>query len=552
MKANDTIIRVFLEGTKQFIVPLFQRTYSWEKEHIEKMWNDLMATCENEEPNHFFGSFVTMPILTSASTTSKYTIIDGQQRLTTIGLILAAIRNQIRNLDDNSESATAIDNLYLINPYARDERYKIIPTATDRDVYYSIVEGSMGHMFPSNRLSEAFATIKEKLDQIDSMPRLEQIKTNLLSKFIVVDILLEIGDDPYLIFESLNATGTPLNQADLIRNYLFMGIKEENQLSAYTNLWLPLQNDLGRRLEAFFRHYLAINGKIPNIKKIYSTFRNETITSLINDTSREEKTIQLMNELRVYSQYYHKLLHPRNEPNENVRERIRKLNRLVLTTSYPLLLNLYRYYDQEKISANEYSECLRLIEVFVVRRAVCGIPTNVLNRYFPTVFQSLNSDDIVGTLRKKLTTEKSSRRMPQDDDFRKCLLERNIYGTGILRYILRELETYENKETSPLKALEIEHIMPQTPTEEWKNALGENWELTYNKYLNTLGNLTLTGYNPKYSNKSFREKRDMDKGFRDSGLQINKGLVKLDKWGKEEIEMRAMKLAERAMDIWKI
>ncbi len=552
MKANDTSIRVFLEGTKQFIVPLFQRTYSWKKENIEKMWNDLVATCENDESNHFFGSFVTMPLPTSASTSSKYTIIDGQQRLTTIGLMLAAIRNRIRDFDESNKSIEEINELYLINKFARDERYKIVPTATDRDVYYSIVDDSGDGTYLPHPLSEAFATIKEKLDQIDDMPHLDQIKSGLLSKFSVVDIRLETGDDPYLIFESLNATGIPLTQADLIRNYLFMGIREENQLSAYTNIWLPLQNDLVDRLEAFFRHYLAIGGKIPNINKIYSTFRNETINTFLNDSAREASTIQVMKELEIYSRYYFKLLHPQHETNVEVRSQIRKLNRLVLTTSYPLLLNLYRLYDQEKISANDFSECLRLIEVFVVRRVVCGIPTNVLNRYFPTVFQSLNPVDVVRSLRVKLTNETGSRRMPQDDDFRKCLLERELYGNRILRYILRELEKHKNKETVPLKGLEIEHIMPRTLTQEWKDALGENWELIYNKYLHTLGNLTLTGYNSEYSNKSFREKRDIDKGFRDSGLQINRSLSNLDKWGKEEIEVRAKELAEMAKEIWRI
>ncbi len=552
MKANDTTLREFLEGTKQFIVPLFQRTYSWERKNIEQLLNDLLAVCDNEQPNHFFGSFVTMPIPTSASTSSKYTIIDGQQRLTTIGILLAAIRNRIHEIDADNESVKQINDLYLTNPYARNEKHKIVPTRTDRDVYYSIVDSTADTASESDRLSKAFLAIKDRLDQFENLMELEKMKTSLLTKFSIVDIRLERGDDPYLIFESLNATGTPLTQADLIRNYLFMGIKEENQLSIYTNLWLPLQNELGDKLEDFFRHYLAINGNLPNINRIYATFRTETSGNILDESLREENTIETMNALRVYSRYYYKLLGPKSETNQEIRTHIRKLNVLRLTTSYPLLLNLYRSYDQELISAHDFCKCLKLIETLVVRRAVCGIPTNVLNRYFPTIFQSLNLDDIVESLREKLINESGSRQIPDNDSFRRCLLERNLYGNRILRYILREIERFENRETEPLGNLEIEHIMPQTLTPDWKLALGENWELIYSKYLHTLGNLTLTGYNPEYSNKSFSEKRDTAGGFRDSGLQINRSLSSLDRWGKQEIEARANELADKALEIWKI
>jgi uncharacterized protein with ParB-like and HNH nuclease domain len=546
MKADDAILREFLEGTKQFIVPLFQRTYSWEKRHIEQLWTDILAVCDDEQSNHFFGSFVTMPILSSASTTSRYTIIDGQQRLTTIGLILAAIRNQIREIDSTDKVVDEINELYLINPHRPEAKYKIVPTEMDREIYYSIIDGSSNsnHTHPMN---ETFSIISERIGEIENISELVKIKNSILTKIAIVDIILGENDDPYLIFESLNATGKPLTQADLIRNYLFMTISEEKQLRIYTNIWLPIQEELGNSLEAFFRHYLARDGKIPNMNRIYSTFRDET-TSLM---TREDKTVELMNNLRIYSRYYNKLLQPENEPNEQIRLGIEKLKRLQVGTSYPLLLNLYRLYEESDISETDYHECLKLIESFIVRRAVCGIPTNVLNKYFPTIYQSLNPDDIVGSLREKLIRETGSRKLPSDAEFQKCLLERELYGNRILRHILREIERHENRESEPLTDLEIEHIMPQTLTSEWKESLGNEWELIHNKYLHTLGNLTLTGYNAEYSNKPFIEKRDIPGDFRDTGLRISRSLSTLDSWGKAEIEARAEELANLAIEIWR-
>lgn len=551
MKANDTTIREFLEGTKQFIVPLFQRTYSWSNRNLEKMWTDLVSVSEDDEPSHFFGSFVTMPIASSPSTVSKFTIIDGQQRLTTIGVILASIRRKILDLDDECNIADEIFEQYLVNKFKPHARYKVVPTTSDRAVYYSIIDQLETDHPSFHPLVQAFETIDRKLSDFDDLDGLVQLKNALLSRFSVVDIILEAGDDPYLIFESLNATGTPLTQADLIRNYLFMGIGEDKQQKVYDTLWLPLQNDLGTDLEAFFRHYLAIGGQIPNIKRIYSTFRN-SLGPFADSSIQEERTIQEMQQLKKYGSYYRRMLHPSDEENSRIKAGTIKLNRLRLTTSYPLLLNLHECYNQDRITEDEFAECLHAVEAFIVRRAVCGIPTNILNRYFPTVFQALDIDDLPGSLQSKFTSETGSRRVPSDEEFKKCLIERSLYGNRILRYLLVEIEKHENKEPPLLKDLQIEHIMPQTLSDEWKEELGSDWELIHQKYLDTLGNLTRTGYNQEYSNETFQKKRDMERGFRDSGLHINRELAKLDKWGKEEIEKRAQDLATKALDIWSL
>lgn len=547
MKADGTQIRIFLEGTKQFIVPLFQRTYSWKKENIQKLWEDLEDTKNSNESTHFFGSFVTMPVPSSASGVSKYTIIDGQQRLVTIFIFLAALRNRIIEIQPEYEKRDEINELYLINKYHPEDTYKVVPTQADRNIFFTVLNEVDPSVENDHLIIETYKSFSDKLSAIDDLNEIVSLKDTILSKFSVVDIRLENGDDPYLIFESLNATGTPLTQADLVRNYLFMRLEPNNQQDVYDKIWFPMQEDLQDYLEDFVRHYLAMDGDIPNFNKIYATFKG------IADkrAKSEEDVIDIMKEYSKYSKYYYILLHPK-ESEEELKGYFEKLDRLEVTTSYPLLLKLYDDYSNKKLSINDFSECLHVIETYIVRRAVCGIPTNVLNKYFPTIYKSLDQTDIIHSLKNKLKSGTGARRMPNDYEFKQCLQERKFFGDRILQYLLEELEKYNNKEVVNFEELQIEHIMPQTPSEAWKKELGSGWELTYQKYLDTLGNLTLTGYNPEYSNKLFIEKRDMEKGFKDSGLQLNRDLAKLEKWTEKEIIDRAEELSEIGLEIWRI
>jgi len=549
MKANDTEIRKFLEGSKQFMVPLFQRTYSWEKENIKRLWDDLIETKNEKHTSHFFGSFVTMPISTPASGVSKYVIIDGQQRLVTMFIFLSTLRNRIIDIEPNYDRRDEINDLYLINKYHPEDKYKLVPTQADREIFSEIIDKPNPNLNSDHLIINTYKFFKDRLSSISELDELLALKDTILLRFSIVDICLDEGDDPYLIFESLNATGTPLTQADLIRNYLFMRITQEKQEDVYKNIWFPMQQKLGENLEDFFRHYLAMDGNIPNFNKIYSTFKETADKKAKND----DEIISLMKELLRFSEYYYKFLHPDGEANAQLKEYLQKINILEVTTSYPLLLRLYDDYINSKLSLDDSIECLKIIETFIVRRAVCGIPTNVLNKYFPTIYNSLKEEEIVQSLRDRLKSGTGSRRMPDDEEFKQCLIERNLYDSPkILRYILEEIEKYDNKEVVNFKELQIEHIMPQTLSDEWKEMLGENWELIHKKYVDILGNLTLTGYNQEYSNKSFIKKRDMKKGFRESGLRINRDLSMLDEWTEDQIKKRSEKLAEVALNIWKI
>lgn len=548
MKANDTQIRLFLEGTKQFVVPLFQRTYSWKRENIQKLWEDLEDTKNDKESTHFFGSFVTMPIPSFAAGVSKYIIIDGQQRLITIFIFLAALRNRIIKINPGYEKKDEINELYLINKYHPEDKYKVVPTQADRDIFFTILDTVNPSVDSNHLIIKTYKFFRDKLLAMSDLNELVSLKDTLLSKFSVVDIRLENKDDPYLIFESLNATGTPLAQADLIRNYLFMRLKQNNQQDVYDKIWFPMQQNLRNHLEDFIRHYLAMDGNITNYNKIYATFKE-----IADEKAKSEKdVIEIMEELLKYSKYYYIFLYPEKESEEKFKRYFEKFNRLEVTTSYPLLLKLYNDYANKKLSIDGFAECLHTIETYIVRRAVCGIPTNALNKYFPTIYKSLDQTDIVHSLKEKLKNETGARRMPDDNEFKQCLQERKLFGNRILRYLLEELERHNNKEVVDFEELQIEHIMPQTLTDEWKKELGDNWEQIHQKYLNTLGNLTLTGYNPEYSNKLFIEKRDMEKGFKNSGLHLNRMLAKLDKWTEKEIMNRAEKLSKIGLEIWSI
>lgn len=546
MKANDTLIIKFLEGSKQFIVPLFQRTYSWKKEQIETLWGDIETTKNGEESVHFFGPFVTEPLPSSASGVSKYVVIDGQQRLVTTFLFLASLRNRIKEIASESQIKDEIHELYLTNRYHPEDRYKLVPTQADRLIFFDVIDDKQADYGNYHLILYAKDFFKGKLSEISDLNELIQLKNVVLNHFSAVDVRLEDGDDPYLIFESLNAKGIPLTQADLIRNYLFMRIDPKNQNQVYSDLWLPMQERLGDYLESFVRHYLATEGSIPSFGRIYSTFKEKADKIAKN----EDQIVVLMRDLARFASYYEKLLYPKKEEQQILKTGLDKLNRLEVTTSYPLLLMLYNDYTAERLSSDDFGRILKLIEIFILRRAVCGVPTNILNKYFPTVYGNLDKDNIVESFRQKLKTETGQGRMPDDSEFRSALISNNLYGDKILRYVLEEIENYDNKEAVDFTDLQIEHIMPQVLSEEWKKELGADYESIHQRYVDRLGNLTLTGYNPEYSNKTFLEKRDMEKGFKESKLKINGSLAKLGKWTEQEMTGRAEELASIAAKIW--
>lgn len=542
MQASVTKLQPIIEGTKQYVIPLFQRSYSWEKKEWDVLWNDLFELCQVANPRtHFIGSLVTMPTNSVPEGITKYLLIDGQQRLTTIFILLALLRNRAKHSgeEDLAELAAEIDNTLLINPFKKDlDYYKLQPTQLDRIFYHDLI-----HCRPStaqNKIVDAYRFFERKLQQtgID----IQQLKKVISNNLSVVSIVLDIDDDPYLVFESLNAKGRSLTQSDLIRNYFFMKIHVNEQESIYAHYWEPMQNALGESLTECIRHYLMKDGKLIKQTDVYF---------FLKDLINQGDAIERLKELARFAGYYQKLLKPEKEPNTRIQQALKRIYRLEVTTAYPFLLNCYDEYQQNQINEDDFIAILKIIENFIIRRFICNISTNALNKIFPPLFSQIKSR-ISGSFIEGLKMILQTKSYPKDLEFKSGLINAKLYGVGDhktkAKLILEALEeAYHHKETVPFDTLTIEHLMPQTLTQYWKNQLGEDAEATHELLLHTIGNLTLTAYNPELSNSTWEKKKEI---LKVSHLELNKSFIDKHSWGREEIEQRSSHLADIALTIW--
>lgn len=385
-----------------------------------------------------------------------------------------------------------------------------MPTQIDRDTYKNFINGKGNNS--ENQLTRAYSYFEKKLRQVSFEH--DKLKKIITSYFSVVSIVLDADDNPYLVFESLNAKGRPLTQADLIRNYFFMRIHIDNQDNAYTNYWQPMQTALNDNLTEYIRHYLMRDGSIIKQNDVYYTLKEK-----VSPTN----AISYLTEMQKYSVYYQRLIYPELEPEEDLQKYFRRLNRIEVTTAYPLLLNFYGHYEAGKISKADFVEVLKTLENYLIRRFVCNIPTNQLNKVFPAVYPLLLTkypDNYVEGVKSIL----QSRSYPKDNEFLARFKETKFYGAGDrqvkTKLILETIEeSFAHKEPVPFDNLTIEHIMPQTLSEWWQVHLGNDWEETHELLLHTIGNLTLTAYNTELSNDDFITKK---KTYADSHLELNK------------------------------
>lgn len=538
MDVSSTIFQPIFEGVKQYVIPLFQRSYSWNKNEWAILWEDLKEIYDSENPRpHFMGSIVTIPTKSVPEGVTKFLLIDGQQRITTAYLILMAI-GDLYNERGEEEKYDEIKNIYLVNPYKRgNDYYKLLPTQVDRVAFKRIITSPQERI--EHGMWEAYMFFKRKLSVgID----LDRIKTIITTKLSIVSIVLDATDNPYLVFESLNHKGKPLSVADLIRNYVFMNIHVDHQEDIYNDIWKPMQDRLGDTIPEFVRHYLTMNGDYINTGDVYNVLKERIDRIGVEDC---------LEELNKFSKFYSIFINPENEDNEKIRKELYMLKRLDISTSYPLLLNIYNIYEEGNITVDEFEEMLCVVENYIVRRFVCGVPTNQLNKVFPQVFIQMKKSE------KELYPDKlkdvlQSKNYPKDYDFRESLITAKLYGNGDrktkTKIILDRLEqSYAHKEMSVLDKLTIEHIMPQTLTDEWKIHIGDDFEQIHEVYLNTLGNLTLTAYNSELSNGSFKRKCEI---YKESHLEMNKYFTDMEKWTDKEIKKRAKFLTEKILNIY--
>lgn len=542
MYAKETKLQEIIEGAKQYIIPLFQRSYNWAEKEWEILWNDLIELCGVDNPRtHFIGSIVNMPMKLAPEGIAKFLLIDGQQRLTTIFIILILLRDKAREFKDvqHKEFADEINDTLLVNLYKKEDDYfKLMPTQVDRETYKNFIRGKSTDT--DNQLKMAYNFFEKKLRLIKFGH--EELKRKIISYFSVVSIVLDGDDNPYLVFESLNAKGRPLTQADLIRNYFFMCISADKQNEIYNSFWIPMQTALGNNLTEYIRHYLMRSGNIIKQNDVYYALKEKVKT---------ENAIDYLGDLKNNSVYYQRLIYPEFEPDKDFGKYFHRLNRIEVTTAYPLLLNLYGYYVENKISKTDFMTILKLLENYLIRRFVCNIPTNQLNKIFQSIFPQLSAkypDNLVEGIKMIL----QGKGYPKDNEFLSRFTATKFYGAGDrlikTKLILESLEEHLNhKETVQFDNLTIEHVMPQTLSEWWQNHLGDDWEKTHEIHLHTIGNLTLTAYNQEMSNDDFLTKKQI---YSESHLGLNRYFSQCSSWVQTEIEKRAEALAQQALEIW--
>ncbi len=544
MKADATTLLGFFEENQnnQFVIPIYQRLYSWKKEQCEQLWDDIIKIGGNDKMNgHFIGSI--LYVLDGNTHSSPLLIIDGQQRLTTITLLLIALKNHLSEEVKILEkfSRKNIEN-YLINS---DKKFRLILSESDKDTLLFLIDKNKRKPSePSVKIVENFELFEKWIRK--NADKLETIFKGL-DKLMMVEISLERGkDNPQLIFESMNSTGKDLTQTDLIRNYILMGLEPEKQKIFYEKYWRAMEENFKQNetlFNRFVKHYLTIKaGKIPNEKRVYEAFKRY-------QQERGIETEVLLQDLQKYCGYFCQIAF-KKETDKDLNKALSFLVDLEMDVVYPLLLELYSDYSDGVLSKQDFIPIIYLIESYICRRAVCGLGTNSLNKIFPFVTKKINKDQYLESIKAHFGYLTEKQRFPNNDEFKKLFITIDFYNFKRKKYFFERLESFERNERVYTHEYTIEHIMPQTLTEEWERDLGENFQAIHEKYLHTIGNLTLTGYNEKYSNKSFQEKRDMEKGFKQSPLKLNQSLKDSESFGEKEIEKRANDLADWALKIW--
>ncbi len=551
MDAKATTLLKFFEENQnnQFVIPIYQRLYSWKKEQCKQLWDDIIKIGGNDKMNgHFIGSILYVRV--DATHSSPLLIIDGQQRLTTIMLLFIALRNHLNDEDEFLEkfSHQKIQNRYLINSDKDgDKKFRLILSESDKDTLLSLIdENKRKPSEPSLKIVENFKLFEKWISE--NTDKLETIFKGLDKLMIIVWIALEKGkDDPQLIFESMNSKGIELTQTDLIRNYIVMETEVKKQEDFYNQYWRAMEEDFKQSkredlFNKFVRHYLTIKiGEIPNINKVYEDFKDY----------RQKKGIEiedLLKDLQKYCGYFCQIAF-KKETKKDLKKALSFLVDLETDVIYPLLLELYSDYRDGVLSKADFIPIIALIESYICRRAVCGLGANSLNKVFPFVTKKINKDQYLESIKVHFGYLTEKQRFPNNDEFKKLFITIDFYKFKKNKYFLERLEK-DTEEPVDTQKCNIEHIMPQTLTPEWQRDLGENFQAIHDKYLHTIGNLTLTGYNEEYSNNSFQEKRDMEKGFKQSSLKLNQSLKDLESFGEEEIEKRANDLADFALKIW--
>ena len=565
MKASKANLLTFLDGTKQFQVPIYQRQYSWKKEDCEKLWNDVLRAGQNEDiPSYFLGSIVSMQHDSyHTSGVTQLVLIDGQQRLTTLSLLLSALGRTIeaKNIDICVDRSR-LERDYLFNDREEGKlRYKQLLTKRDKETLIQLLEE--GKASDNNSLLAAnYRFFADQLKRADLQAVYEGIQ-----KLEIVDIVLKRNyDNPQLIFESLNSKGVKLSPADLMRNYVLMGQERKFQNKLYETYWYPMEQRFGKEYTKRFHHFirdyltLKLRGQSTDsvifltiglfAEPIYESFKR-----YVDNKKHPEALEETIAEINHYSQHYVRIALGKEKDSEICAclEAVYTLGNIRgfrVEIIFPFLLEIYEDYTQERIEKAEIIESLRLIESYIFRRVICSVDPRPLRLLFASLMMVVDKSNFLQSLKVAFSRLSNSVRFPSDHDFTREFLTKDVYNLNVCNYVLHKLENHDRIEPISIEDHTIEHIMPQTLSKKWEEDLGDNHEEVHKKYLHTIGNLTLTKNNPELSNRPFKKKRDIPGGFGASRLHLNKNLRDAEQWDENTIVNRAEILSEKACKIW--
>lgn len=564
LQAGETTLNKLLNTSRQFIVPIFQRNYSWQKNQYEQLWFDILRASKfKEKQNHFIGSIVYIDMGTPAGRPQQLLLIDGQQRLTTISILLCAIKDYVQkfNLETKLINLAKIKNQFLYNSDEIDEdRYKLLLNVQDKETYIKLIDNTIFTVNkPATNIIKCYEFFYERIeDFIKQHGQIDEIYAGIFKLSLVSISSDKDSDNPQMIFESMNSTGKDLSQTDLLRNYLLMDLTPEKQTRLYKTYWKPMEelfgediykNDLNK-FDYFIRDFLTLKSDTGYICKINNVYENFKRYYLDNNCEK----FAVLKDLFTYAKYYAciDLLQENDDELKLYWQEFKKLDSHVV---YPFLLKLYDDYSRQILIKEDFKKILQVVISYLWRRAICEIPTNSLSKTFATLYQAVDKDDYVNSVIKAFVFKSSYKRFPSDYEVREKLQTKDIYHFRLRKYLLEALENYYHKEPIDLNTANytIEHIMPQNIEHNlsWQQMLGEDWQEVHSLYLHTLGNLTITGYNAEMSNKSFVEKVNGKSGFKHSHLKLSESIAQCDVWNKKAIQRRTNILTDIILKIWK-
>jgi uncharacterized protein with ParB-like and HNH nuclease domain/alkylated DNA nucleotide flippase Atl1 len=559
VQVRETNLKQLVQGEKQFRVPLWQRQYKWRMADHQLLWRDILEqytragdAASANESGHFLGSIVLSPVPSAASGVASYLIVDGQQRLTTLMLILAAVRDAAAKTDQRA--IERYDELYLINKFQQGEaRFRLLPTQADRPSFAAcITRGARaGGPDPIGQAYRFFRSHVELLNPDGEPFSLERLTAVIVERLAVVDITTGQGDNAHRIFQSLNATGVNLTQADLLRNLIFM-LLPTRAGAVYDEVWRPMERLIGfDNLEGLARVDLQRRGIDVAVDDVFRWHQARLETMRGGENAIEEA----VRDLALRARHYKRIIDPSAESDQELSARLWRLRRWGAQTSYPVVMAAYDLHERGLLSIEGMREVVSYIESFLVRRQLTGVPANALNRLFVQFVEHLPQDEnFPQALRQELSRQR--RYWPTDEQLRDAIRARPFYlsGRGPQRkLILERLEqSYGHPEQIDFDKtdLSIEHILPQTLSQEWRDhltSLGQGPDEVHQSLVHTLGNLTLTAFNGTLSNNPFERKRQIYSG---SHLELNRALAAQQAWGRDEILARADELAAQAIAMW--